>query len=219
MKSFTPAQMALFVRVLRHADEVDTYLTTLEEIDAEEHKVDGRRCIRVYAEPADRSIADEEKCNEEHRAYHARREQEEIAAMDVKFAARREKIHRRIEAEIAKLSSKPDENLPSKVKELEGRIEENISRWRGVECYDIERVNRKRAELSWTCPNDGRAHEFMWQGQRYLRTYKGEVWRDAAEEEYDEYNYCEVPHAIPVLGEWCGLWTGYFIHRAPEPKL
>lgn len=162
---FTPEQIALFQRVLVHQSAVKELLQHFDE-----HNVDGRRCIRVNPEPANRLLEEENAAHEQHRAYHARRKQEEIMEQNMRGIR----------------SWAPD-------------VIEHI----------IAKITAKRDALSWTCPNDGRAYEFVWKNQRYLRTYSGEMWRDVA------VMVGENPHPIPVLGEKVGYWSGYFISRRP----
>jgi hypothetical protein len=195
------------------------HLTSLEKFDAMDHTVNGRRCIRVRDEPEDRSLAEEEKRDEYWRTYHARRAEEEIAEVKAKCEVRCDAIRRRYEARIEKLRHKTDEASQLKAENLADAMDYLIRHCRQRMGWKIEAIPQLRAKLTWSCPNDGRAYEFEWEGQRYLRTYQGEIWRDAAEMVYDRYTYTEAPHAIPVIGEWVGIWAGRYIRRAPEPAL
>jgi hypothetical protein len=67
------------------------------------------------------------------------------------------------------------------------------------EAEKIAAITKRRTELSWTCPNDGQAHPFTWQGRQYHRTYDGEMW-------------------LTETWEWQGEWAGYYIARANPPQ-
>lgn len=212
--TYTPEQIALFERVLAHRYDVEKHLRHLDRIDAE-HIVDGRRCIRVRPAPFDRSLEVENATNEEHRAYHARRQQEEIAAIQRRCDARCERLKQIADVKVDKLRwyesdgvVVPD-SLESKIAPILAQAEESILAEQNYAEMRIAKIKAKRQALSWTCPDDGRAYEFVWENQRFLRMYEGEIWRDAAVMVGDE------PHPIPVLGEWCGQWTGYYITSAP----
>jgi hypothetical protein len=175
--------------------------------DPEVYSVDGRRCIRVYPEPADRSVEDEIRAAEELQAHHKRRLDEEIAISKASYDRHCEGNARFLEKKRAMLSENKDADtlLANFIYDVEmsNKIcQEHYTHY-------IRKFTIKRTALSWTCPNDGRAYEFLWEGQHYLRTHKGEIWRDDAPD-----------HPIPILGAWMGRWTGYYInYREPAPQL
>jgi len=218
VQSFTPAQLELLKRVLRHEHDIKMYVSALDERLAREHNVGGRRCIRVRDEPEDRCLAEEEKHNEEIRAYHRRRAEEEIAEVKAKCEKRCDATRQHFEARIEKLLLKNDEHSQLKAEQLVRIMDDRVAHWQQRAGWKIESIPHVREHLAWTCPNDGRAYEFEWEHQHYLRTYKGEIWRDDAEMVYD-HRYRKVPTAIPVLGAWVGIWEGHYIRRAPEPDL
>jgi hypothetical protein len=209
--TFTPEQIALFQRVLARQRDVEAHLCHLERIDAAKYIVNGRRCIRIRPEPADRSLEEETAANEENRAYHDRREQEEITLQERRRDAHSRRTKMQAEAKVEKLHWYGAENatIEAKIAAIRQKAEEDIASFFFYINHRIEMIIAKRKALSWTCPNDGRAYEFEWENQRFLRTYSGEIWRDAAPMVGDE------PHDIPVLGQWCGQWTGYYITSAP----
>ena len=209
--TFTPKQIALFQRVLARQRDVEAHLRHLDRMDAAKYIVNGRRCIRIRPAPADRSLEEETAANEENRAYHDRREQEEIAMQERRRDAHSRRTKMQAQAKVEKLRwygvESPD--IEAKIAAIRQKAEEDIVSFFFYINHRIEMIIAKRKALSWTCPNDGRAYEFEWENQRFLRTYSGEIWRDAAPMVGDE------PHTVPVLGQWCGQWTGYYITSAP----
>jgi hypothetical protein len=209
--TFTPKQIALFQRVLARQRDVEAHLRHLDRMDAAKYIVNGRRCIRIRPEPADRSLEEETAANEQHRAYHNRREEEETMMQEHRHDAHSRRTKMQAEAKVEKLRWYGVENaaIEAKIAAILQKAEEDIVSFFIYINHRIEMIIAKRKALSWTCPNDGRAYEFEWENQRFLRTYSGEIWCDAAVMVGDE------PHDIPVLGQWCGQWTGHYITSAP----
>lgn len=206
-------------RVLARQRDVEAHLRHLERIDAAKYIVNGRRCIRIRPEPADRSLEEETAANEQRRAYHNRREEEEIAVQERRhhaYSSSRRLWYARfcsLAANVQKLRCYESDGVPAstepKIAAILQKEEEDIASFFFYINHRIRMIIAKRKALSWTCPNDGRAYEFVWEDQRFLRTYSGEIWRDAAVMVDGE------PHCIPVLGQQCGQWTGYYITSAP----
>ena len=220
--TFTPEQIALFQRVLLHQRDVEAHLRHLDRIDAAKYIVNGRRCIRIRPEPANRSLEEETATNQEHHAYHDRREQEEIAMQERRRDAHSQRTKMQAEAKVEKLRWYESDGVvvpastEAKIAAILQKAEEDIASFFFYINHRIGMIIAKRKALSWTCPNDGRAYEFVWENQRFLRTYAGNIWRDAAPMVDGE------PHTVPVLGQWCGQWTGHYITSAPpiveEPR-
>ena len=218
---FTSEQITLFQRVLARQSEVESLMTRLDAIDVL-HSVDAdgmyRRSIRVRPEPADRSLEEETRENQEVRDYHARRAQEEIASRNQRCEARCAQIAEIAARKVDQLEYRTrragwkgcQKDADAKIEALKIEAESKIQAHREYNERLIEHIPERRELLSWTCPNDGRAYGFEWENQHFLRTYSGEIWRDAAPK-IDRWTL----HHIPVLGEWCGQWTGHYITSAP----
>jgi hypothetical protein len=67
-------------------------------------------------------------------------------------------------------------------------------------------ISTKKDE--WTCENDGNFHEWIWDGQKYLRDFQDRTFRYNELNEYTAY-------------DWMGLWTREelrFDRTVPYPK-
>jgi hypothetical protein len=177
--------------------------------------------VRIHPEPKNRDLAQEQANDKDHIAHHQRRRDEEIAAIRHKFA------HGRYLARVA-FSVKSDK-LQEKYKKRVLRLANgDCDHWEllrhladdhckelkheaGVcqiklhllssarEAEKIAAITKRRTELSWTCPNDGQAHPFTWQGRQYHQTYDGEMW-------------------LTETWAWQGHWAGYYIARTNPPN-
>jgi hypothetical protein len=171
----------------------------------------------VRIRPADhRDLAKEMETNQGRIDYHERRCEEEIAAVRQKFEHGLKSglsyFHALRDMQTAKHEARLRNRKlsPEKVEALtaaHNRKLENIARnccylqWlysSKREDQKIAEIKHRRDELSWTCPDDGQAWPFRWQGRQYHRTYDNEVWHT---EDW----------------EWRGYWTGYYIARGMEP--
>jgi hypothetical protein len=178
--------------------------------------------IRIRPEPADRDLAAEEAANHERIAYHQRRYDEEARATHQKFCHNRDRAYMAFSAKTDKLHEKYKKRIITLMRvnesnqfiDLEELTAEHVAQMKKEarlcqiklqmfsadrEAAKIEAIRARRMELSWTCPNDGQAHPFLWQGCQYHRTYDGEVW-------FSE-NWL-----------WAGQWTGYYITHAAEAE-
>jgi hypothetical protein len=135
--------------------------------------------IRIRPEPADRNLAQETEDNEKRIEYHQRRCNEEVAAVRSKFACHRERARCAMYAEL-------------------DRHEKFCRRSSEWEALKIRTIEKRRAELAWTCPNDGQAYPFTFKGWRYHRTYLGETW-------------------LSENWTWMGYWVGYYIKSGKPP--
>jgi hypothetical protein len=177
--------------------------------------------VRIRAEPANRDLALEQQIDQEHSAHHQRRCEEEITAVRHKFSRGRnlarlafelktDKIQQKYKKRVLKLvtGDKDDWELLRTLSDDHGR---QLGHEAGVyqiklECLSSARkeakiayITKRRAELAWTCPNDGQAYPFTWEGNNYHRTYDGEMW-------------------LTSTWEWRGEWAGYYIARANPPQ-
>ena len=135
--------------------------------------------IRIRPEPADRNLASETEDNEKLIEHHQRRCNEEVAAVRSKFACHRERARCAMYAEL-------------------DRHEKFCRRSSEWEALKIGTIEKRRAELAWTCPNDGQAYPFTFKGWRYHRTYLGETW-------------------LSENWTWMGYWVGYYIKSGKPP--
>jgi hypothetical protein len=135
--------------------------------------------VRIRPEPADRNLAQETEDNEKLIEHHQRRCNEEVAAVRSKFACHRERARCAMYAEL-------------------DRHEKFCRRSSEWEALKIGTIEKRRAELAWTCPNDGQAYPFTFKGWRYHRTYLGETW-------------------LSENWTWMGYWVGYYIKSGKPP--
>ena len=135
--------------------------------------------IRIRPEPADRNLESETEDNEKLIEHHQRRCNEEVAAVRSKFACHRERARCAMYAEL-------------------DRHEKFCRRSSEWEALKIRTIEKRRAELAWTCPNDGQAYPFTFKGWRYHRTYLGETW-------------------LSENWTWMGYWVGYYIKSGKPP--
>jgi hypothetical protein len=135
--------------------------------------------VRIRPEPADRNLAQETEDNEKLIEHHQRRCNEEVAAVRSKFACHRERARCAMYAEL-------------------DRHEKFCRRSSEWEALKIRTIEKRRAELAWTCPNDGQAYPFTFKGWRYHRTYLGETW-------------------LSENWTWMGYWVGYYIKSGKPP--
>jgi hypothetical protein len=166
------------------------------------------------------NLALEMQIDQEHIAHHQRRRDEEIAAVRSKFAHGRhrarvvfsnktDKLQEKYKKSVLKLATgdKDDWELLRTLSDNHGKLlryEADVyqskmyllssARLEGKIAY----ITKRRAELAWTCPNDGKAYPFTWEGRQYHRTYDGEMW-------------------LSETWEWCGEWAGYYIARGNPP--
>ena len=162
-----------------------------------------------------RNLEKEREANQSRIDYHERRCNEEIAEVRLSFEDGRKRanmLFTRRDEQIAKhemhlanpeLSIKKMDALTLAHNKKLDIIE--LKRRHKLMVYSSEREDEKIAEikhrrdaLSWTCPDDGQAWPFYWQGRQYHRTYDNEVW-------------------LTKNWEWQGYWTGYYIARDMEP--
>jgi hypothetical protein len=177
--------------------------------------------VRIRAEPADRDLALEQQIDQEHIAHHQRRRDEEIAAVRHKFARGRNLARLAFTLNTDKIQQKYKKralNLANGDRDhwdlIHTLADDHSSQQRheaGVyqiklmhlssarEAAKIAHITQRRAALAWTCPNDGQAHPFAWEGNNYHRTYDGEMW-------------------LSETWEWRGEWAGYYIARANPPQ-
>ena len=174
--------------------------------------------VRIRPEPADRNLESETEDNAKLIAHHQHRCHEEITDIRRKFAYRRENARVALYAQLDRLNAKfvrsianlPDhefEKLPILTTAHAAGLHHATGRYRRKLCsYSPEReawkaklIEKRRAELAWTCPNDGQAHPFTFEGRQYHRTYWGEMWRTE--------NW-----------SWQGYWVGYYIKSGKPPR-
>jgi len=177
--------------------------------------------VRIRPEPKNRDLALEQQIDQEHIAHHQRRCQEEINALRFKFSRGRslarlafelktDKIQQKYKKRALKLANGDRDHWDlihtladdhSAQQRHEAGVYQiklmNLSSAR--ETAKIAYATQRRAELAWTCPNDGQAHPFTWEGNNYHRTYDGEMW-------------------LTSTWEWRGEWAGYYIARANPPQ-
>jgi hypothetical protein len=177
--------------------------------------------IRIRPEPATRDLALEEQIDHEHIAHHQHRRDEEIDAIRRKFAHGRQrarivfsnktdKLQEKYKKSVLKLATgdKDDWELLRTLSDnhsSQQRHEAGVYQIK-LECLSSARkeakiayITKRRAELAWICPNDGKAYPFTWEGRQYHRTYDGEMW-------------------LSENWLWAGQWTGYYITNAAEAE-
>jgi hypothetical protein len=174
--------------------------------------------IRIRPEPADRDLAQETEDNAKLIAYHQHRCDEEIGAARRQFDYHRECAREALYAQLDRLNAKfvrsiadlPDnefEKLHDLTAAHSQRLHDATSNYRRKLCrFSPEREDKKvslitarRIMLSWTCPNDGQAYPFTFQGRHYHRTYLGETW-------------------LSENWSWQGYWLGYYIKSGKPPR-
>ena len=179
--------------------------------------------VPIRPEPARRDLALEEEIDHEHIAHHQRRRDEEIAAVRNKFARDRQQactiftiktdnLQKQYKKRVLKFANGDcgDRDYWELLQTLSIDHGKQLQHEAGVyqiklqhlssarENAKIAAITTRRHELSWTCPNDGQAHPFTFQGLQYHRTYDGEMWL--------AHNW-----------KWCGEWAGYYIASANPP--
>jgi len=174
--------------------------------------------IRIRPEPADRNLASETEDNEKLIEHHQRRCNEEVADIHRKFSCRRENARVALYAELDRHNKKFArfiEDLPEQEFEklhilttahAQGLHAATASYRRKLcnfsyvrEAWKISTIDKRRAMLAWTCPNDGQAYPFTFQGNKYHRTYWGEMW-------------------LSENWSWQGYWVGYYIKSGKPPR-
>ena len=176
--------------------------------------------VRIRDEPV-RDLAQEKQTDLQHIAHHQRRRDEEINAIRHKFARGRslarlvftlktDKLQQKYKKRALNLAN-GDRDHWEVLRTLAIAHGEQLQHEAGVcqiklqclssarETAKIAGITQHRAELAWTCPNDGQAHPFAWEGNNYHRTYDGEMW-------------------LTSTWEWRGEWAGYYIARANPPQ-
>ena len=176
--------------------------------------------VRIRPEPKNRDLAQEQANDRDHIAHHQRRRDEEIADIRRKFAFDRhlaravfskktDKLHEKYTKRALRMAAGDRDHweLLHILSDDHGKL---LAHEAGVyqiklqmfssarEEAKIAAITKRRAELAWTCPNDGQAHPFTWQGRQYHQTYDGEMW-------------------LTETWEWQGEWAGYYIARANPP--
>ena len=177
--------------------------------------------VRIRDEPANRDLAQEKLTDLQHIAHHQRRRDEEINAVRDKFAYDRhrarivftnntDKLQLKYKNRVLTLAN-GDRDHWEALRTLSIAHGKKLQEEAGVyqiklQCLSSTRENRKiaaittrRNELAWTCPNDGQAYPFSWEGNHYHRTYDGEMW-------------------LTENWAWRGEWAGYYIARANPPQ-
>jgi len=177
--------------------------------------------VRIRAEPKNRDLAQEQANDQEHIAHHQRRCQEEINALRFKFSRGRNLARIVFELKTDKIQQKYKKRALAAANgdrdhwDLMHTLADDHSAQQRHEAgvYQIKLmhlsstrenakiagITKRRAELAWTCPNDGHAYPFAWEGNNYHRTYDGEMW-------------------LTATWEWRGEWAGYYIARANPPQ-
>jgi hypothetical protein len=174
--------------------------------------------IRIRPEPADRNLASETEDNEKLIEHHQRRCNEEVAAARIKFSCHRERARGALYAELDRHNAKfvrfiadLPENEFEKLHALTtahsvglydatGSYRRKLCRFSAErEALKISTIEKRRAVLAWTCPNDGQAYPFTFQGKKYHRTYWGEMW-------------------LSENWSWQGYWVGYYIKSGKPPR-
>jgi hypothetical protein len=174
--------------------------------------------VRIRPEPADRNLESETEDNEKLIEHHQRRCNEEVADIHRKFAYRRENArvalyaqldrhHKKFARFIADLPEQEFEKLHIlTTAHAQGLYAATASYRRKLcnfsyvrEVWKNSTIDKRRAELAWTCPNDGQAYPFTFQGNKYHRTYWGEMW-------------------LTENWAWQGYWVGYYIKSGKPPR-
>ena len=174
--------------------------------------------VRIRPEPADRNLESETEDNAKLIAHHQHRCHEEITSVRRKFACRRENARVALYAQLDRLNAKfvrAIANLPEhefeKLHILTAAHAQGLHDATGnyrrklcnfsfeQEAWKVMIIEKRRAMLAWTCPNDGQAHPFTIEGRRYHRTYWGEMW-------------------LTENWSWQGYWVGYYIKSGKPPR-
>lgn len=174
--------------------------------------------VRIRPEPADRNLESETEDNAKLIAHHQHRCHEEITSVRRKFACRRENARVALYAQLDRLNAKfvrAIANLPEhefeKLHILTAAHAQGLHDATGnyrrklcnfsfeQEAWKVMIIEKRRAMLAWTCPNDGQAHPFTIEGRRYHRTYWGEMW-------------------LTENWAWQGYWVGYYIKSGKPPR-
>ena len=174
--------------------------------------------VRICPEPADRNLAQETEDDEELIKHHQHRCHEEIGAARRKFAAHRECARRALYAELDRHNAKfvrfiadlPEQEFEKlhalttahsySLYDATGSYRRKLCRFSAErEALKIGTIEKRRSELSWTCPNDGQAYPFTFQGKKYHRTYLGEIW-------------------LSENWSWQGYWFDYYIKSGKPPR-
>ena len=177
--------------------------------------------VRIRAEPAHRDLAQEKQTDLQHIAHHQRRRDEEINAVRFKFSRGRnlarlaftlntDKLQLKYKNRVLNLAN-GDRDHWEALRTLSIAHGKKLQHEAGVyqiklqclsstrEAAKIAAITTRRNELAWTCPNDGQAYPFVWEGNNYHRTYDGEMW-------------------LTENWAWRGEWAGYYIARANPPQ-
>jgi hypothetical protein len=177
--------------------------------------------VRIRAEPVNRDLELEHSTDNEHINHHQRRRDEEINAIRHKFARGRslarlaftlntDKIQQKYKKRALNLANGDRDHWDlmhtlADDHSAQQRHEAGVYQIK-LQCLSSAReaakigaITCRRHELAWTCPNDGQAHPFTWEGNNYHRTYDGEMW-------------------LTATWEWRGVWAGYYIARANPPQ-
>jgi len=174
--------------------------------------------VRIRPEPTDRNLECETEDNEKLIEHHQRRCNEEVASIRSKFACHRECARRALYAELDRHNAKfvrfiadLPENEFEKLHALTtahsvglydatGSYRRKLCNFSAErEAWKITTIEKRRAMLAWTCPNDGQAYPFTFQGNKYHRTYWGEMW-------------------LTENWSWQGYWVGYYIKSGKPPR-
>lgn len=177
--------------------------------------------VRIRAEPANRDLAQEQLIDRDHIAHHQHRCNKEIEAVRRKFAYDRhrarvvfslktDKLQEKYKKRVLKLANGDDDHWEV-LRTISIAHGKQLQHEAGVcqiklqhlsfarETSKIAAITKRRHELAWTCPNDGQAYPFVWEGINYHRTYDGEMW-------------------LTENWAWRGEWAGYYIARANPPQ-
>ena len=225
--SMPPALIQIAIPAEDVVDQVSNFEHRMRVRAVREHVNDLRAArarvhesVRIRAEP-ERDLAQEKQTDNEHINHHQRRRDEEITAIRHKFARGRNLARIVFELNTDKIQQKYKKRALAAANgdrdhwDLMHTLADDHSGQQRHEAgvYQIKlmhlsstRENAKiaaathrRNELAWTCPNDGHAYPFAWEGNNYHRTYDGEMW-------------------LTSTWEWRGEWAGYYIARANPPQ-
>ena len=174
--------------------------------------------VRIRAEPADRKLESEAEDNAKLIAHHQHRCHEEITDIRRKFACHRENARVALYAQLDRLNAKfvrAIANLPEHefeklhiltathaqgLHDATGNYRRKLCKYSHErEAWKIKMIEKRRAELSWTCPNDGQAYPFTFKGRQYHCTYWGELW-------------------LTENWSWQGYWVGHYIKSGKVPQ-
>lgn len=174
--------------------------------------------VRIRPEPADRNLESEPEDNAKLIAHHQHRCHEEITDIRRKFACHRENARVALYAQLDRLHAKfvrAIANLPEHefeklhiltaahaqgLHDATGNYRRKLCNFSSErEAWKVEIIKKRRAELSWTCPNDGNAYPFTFKGRQYHCTYWGETW-------------------LTENWAWQGYWVGHYIKSGKVPQ-